>query len=646
MKIIIFALLAINLLNSCMPSQKKTSGTENFASEQVRISSLCQLPPPRVRYLSVYVSDGIMCASEIQYPRCDDNRIKWSGTFSEQTCQTTTQQSNFINNSPSVSCGTIPNEGRIERVKWKSSNVPFESYCEFEKQYSTCHNGTMSDWTGSYSFDSCTKDSPLSCGATPHGGTVQKEFFESSHVPFGHFCKLEIRRKTCTNGNFTPWTGSFSNETFISDPPLDCGNIKHNKNETRTMYASSQVNAGETCQSEVQSRNCYNGEFSSWPGSYTHASCTVDGYLSCGSTPHNGVQSRVVYSTSSVPYGENCDNYSQTQTRTCLNGQFSSWSGSENFQGLTCTERLPLSCESLSHGGTETRRRYKEQYVSNLLACESETQYRSCSNGALSNWSGSFTYLNCSLSNESIKNDPTPIETGGSCGIIAQGQSEARLRWEKETVSQNESCVAEFQTRICENGQMSDWSGSFTATSCVKEGGPTVGTNPISDLECFRDYVSIFEWTNPPSSFVEDIIPTYGAKIGTMKIFNDDPPSNFPEGSFWNIAHQIKSTTSGGTKVDTFMHKKVPSDPSNILTCAFGPYTDCYTITDPKAQFPYENIGAGLQGVDGYSSFLSCSQKFIACQVTTGEMKVHFISSSDTNFSTNKPFVMKRGCYQ
>jgi len=56
----------------------------------------------------------------------------------------------------------------------------------------------------------------------------------------------------------------------------DCGDIAHGGTQTQTMYESETVDAPDECQSEQQTRTCTNGEFSDWSGSFEFAECTVN----------------------------------------------------------------------------------------------------------------------------------------------------------------------------------------------------------------------------------------------------------------------------------------------------------------------------------------------------------------------------------
>jgi hypothetical protein len=54
-----------------------------------------------------------------------------------------------------------------------------------------------------------------------------------------------------------------------------CQGVAHGATETRTMFQNASVPAGSLCVSEVQTRTCNNGSFSAFSGSFAAASCAV-----------------------------------------------------------------------------------------------------------------------------------------------------------------------------------------------------------------------------------------------------------------------------------------------------------------------------------------------------------------------------------
>jgi len=60
-------------------------------------------------------------------------------------------------------------------------------------------------------------------------------------------------------------------------PPARCSNPDkaHGGKDSRTRWASSSVNAPAKCQSQTQTRTCNDGTFSAWSGTYTKTACSV-----------------------------------------------------------------------------------------------------------------------------------------------------------------------------------------------------------------------------------------------------------------------------------------------------------------------------------------------------------------------------------
>jgi hypothetical protein len=131
--------------------------------------------------------------------------------------------------------------------------------------------------------------------------------------------------------------------------PVDAGSCGTSdaQTETRTRYESASVRYGSSCGSETQTRVCNSGAWSDWNGSYTHVSCSVDSPVGCDGTPHEGTELRVRYESASVPYSSSC--VPETQTRTCDNGAWSSWSGLFSAEECIQTEPPETISETISN---------------------------------------------------------------------------------------------------------------------------------------------------------------------------------------------------------------------------------------------------------------------------------------------------------
>jgi hypothetical protein len=116
--------------------------------------------------------------------------------------------------------------------------------------------------TGDATVQSCT-------GATQE----TRVRFEQAQVVAPATCNSETQRRSCSGGTFGAWSGSFSAEACELAPYNSCGNTVHGGQEKRTRYAS--AIGTPACQKEEQSRTCSDGTFSDWTGSYAVESCAI-----------------------------------------------------------------------------------------------------------------------------------------------------------------------------------------------------------------------------------------------------------------------------------------------------------------------------------------------------------------------------------
>lgn len=364
---------------------------------------------------------GGSCTSETR--TCNDGTL--SGSFQFETCNVDAPASCMFD-------GRNVAHGEVVTA-FASSSAPYGELCQQESR--TCDNGNLS---GSYNFSSCTVGLPASC--TFDGRTIMSgesvTAFQSSSVPYGQSCQSQAR--TCTNGVLS---GSYSSSSCEVEPAASCSingqTVAHNS--SITLYVSSSVAYGQTCQSEQ--RQCNNGVLS---GSATNASCTVQPAASCNingtNVAHNS--SITLYMQSSVPYGQTC----QSEQRQCIDG---SLTGSATYASCTVEDAPPaasctLNGQTIPSGQSVVV--YQSSSVPYGQTCASQT--RTCTNGVLS---GSYTSASCS------------VQAAASCSIngqtIASGQS--IVTYQSSSVPYGETCAS--QTRVCTNGVLS---GSYTSASC------------------------------------------------------------------------------------------------------------------------------------------------------------------------------------
>jgi len=116
-----------------------------------------------------------------------------------------------------------------------------------------------------------------------------------------------------------------------------------------------------------------------------------------------------------------------------------------------------LSCGLILHGENEQQIRYKTSSVVQYTFCEYEQQTRTCNNGTLNNWIGTFKFESCTVDTSS---------SFSSCGLIAHNETEKRIRYDFSKLLDNKSCEEETQNRACRHGVFSKWSGTFQNKTC------------------------------------------------------------------------------------------------------------------------------------------------------------------------------------
>ncbi len=404
----------------------------------------------RIQFETPTVAHGETCKSEQQSRACNNGVVSdWSGSFENPTCMVEEAQS----------CGETSHGGVESRIMYKDSDVEHGSTCVSEQQTRTCTNGDLSAWSGSYKNENCVVGNPKDCGAVAHLGSETRVRYEKLLVGFNSECQSEEQNRTCNDGTLSDWSGTYTELTCESEGPENCGDLNHNSSETRIKFKADAVDHGGLCESETQSRECHNGNLSNWTGSYTQDSCTVKDPKNCGDVKHGESEDRLRFESSAVEFGEACS--SEKQVRTCTDGVMSDWTGS--YDNASCIIKDALACGDIAHEGTESRMRYKSPAVNFGEVCESEKQVRTCSNGILSGWSGSFIEASC------IVKDPA------ACGDIASGSMESRTRYLSSSVLFGAKCESQTQERLCTNGSFSNWSGTYTNVACVVEGAKNCG---------------------------------------------------------------------------------------------------------------------------------------------------------------------------
>ncbi len=395
----------------------------------------------RVRYQTASVAAGEECMAQNQNRLCgeDGKWTEWTGDYEVESCSV----------ADLAACDGLPHGTKQTRDRYELASAAFGEECRKQSQSRECDDGSWSDWSGNYTFERCNVTGAASCDQTPHGEAQTRLRYESLTVPHGSLCRSETQTRDCTNGKFSSWTGTLTAESCRVLEALSCGNNPHGTVEKQTRFEASLVDSGE-CKSEEQTRTCGNGAWSDWSGTFTAEICDVEGARRCGSTLHGENEKRVRYENAVVPYAAEC--VSQQQTRVCTNGTFGVWSGT--YEAEACSKAAPADCGDAKHGDKQTRLRYATASVAYGTSCVSEAQESVCDNSVWTAWTGTSSFEKC------IVNDPA------DCDTAKHGEVESRTRYAALSVPYGTNCSQETQTRTCQNGAWTAFSGAFSAKTC------------------------------------------------------------------------------------------------------------------------------------------------------------------------------------
>jgi len=368
------------------------------------------------------------------------------------------------------------------------------------------------------------------CDPQGIGSTERRIRYQTESVSVGAECVKQDQVRTCdAGGRWSTWSGDYAFEFCKVKGKASCGDMPHASVEVRSRYESMTVAHGSRCNREDQTRICENGTWSTWSGAFTFETCTVDGAASCGTSPHGTQEERYRYEAITVPFGSECK-APEKQTRDCDRGSWSDWTGT--FTEENCRVLDAMSCGNTPHMGEETQTRWKADLVEGNEACESEVQTRTCSDGVLSGWSGTFTAVACEVKGKR------------SCGALPHAQIEKQELFESALVDFGKACLSIEQTRVCQDGTLPAWApaSAFAATTCRAKdpgvSGPPCegGQVPCGDGSCCD-----------PAAAIELPVEVLGAE-GTMATLRFDLASDAAPlaTSLWlqvnNLSYQNKAS--------------------------------------------------------------------------------------------------------
>jgi hypothetical protein len=103
------------------------------------------------------------------------------------------------------------------------------------------------------------------CAQSPTHGNVTNESRCSNGASDYPTC-LDLYSTACQNG---------AQNYPACDAFASCGSIPHGTVQVRNMYEREAVDSNQSCAIETQERNCNNGTFTDWTGTYQFSTCIV-----------------------------------------------------------------------------------------------------------------------------------------------------------------------------------------------------------------------------------------------------------------------------------------------------------------------------------------------------------------------------------
>lgn len=280
-----------------------------------------------------------------------------------------THQSCSINNNTLLNGDTI--------LTYRQAIVPHGSSCQSETRI--CENGILS---GSYKEAYCEVAPLQNCvvaGKTIASGNSLK-VYSMSKPPEGKTCESISSTVRCQDGVLDGNSSVFDkcDENAVN---ADCqfAGVKILHGESVDAYLSPTVPAGQSCVSSKLI--CQNGTISGDTSKYSFPNCTPNAPASClfGTLVVADGDQILGFSTSKVPSGANCNDFSSY--RTCTNGVLDQ----SNYQYSSCSTEAPASClfNGIQVASGESIVGYKAPQVISPAVCESSSLL--CTHGNLVN---------------------------------------------------------------------------------------------------------------------------------------------------------------------------------------------------------------------------------------------------------------------
>ena len=319
----------------------------------------------------------------------------------------------------------VPHGTLQSRERWRTAAPAFEAGCEAETQTRVCHNGAMTDWSGSYAATECQ---PACASGVRFAEEQTATQFTEATLRHGLSCAsaaAAVMRTCGQKATFGEWfeadggglcAGGCFERCRVDCPVPNFAGVDVGADERygeaavvsafRFRFAS--VAPGGACVGATVQKVCAspmgvgNGASLQWEPShpdvwsdplFSAASCGVRCVGAAGEElEHGTTETRTMFSTSAVGTEQSCLAYAQAQARRCENGTMSEWRVADTDQpivdGAFAFDECTRGCtDGIQSGYNQTRIMFASNRVSPLAACANQTQSRTCRDGSFGAWS-------------------------------------------------------------------------------------------------------------------------------------------------------------------------------------------------------------------------------------------------------------------
>jgi hypothetical protein len=303
-----------------------------------------------------------------------------------------------------------------------------------------------------------------SCDGSPVGTLQMRTLYAEAQVVPPMTCKGEVQSRVCRNTGWSAWSGSYKAESCMEAAVRSCGDVAHGASETRERYAQAVVSEYTSCVPEEQIRDCDDGTFSAWSGSYTVEKCEVGFLGRCnvlsdfGCVATTACTFKVAGSQCLGTTSHSCSANAECQSGVCVGGS-------------CVAAKMPVTgaCDEAADCAA----------CSNSIAAVcSATNQCVCGNGATcsnnSHCQGTCVASRCVAPNSTCDNDDDCTIASHKCVRPALSSSGTCLLRNGQTCSTNAQCE-----HVC---RPLDGNEQFTQKACAARG--TSGDHCDENADC------------------------------------------------------------------------------------------------------------------------------------------------------------------